>query len=460
MRYSGVVAIAASCVVPAVSVAQQRALMSSEIMLISPFNYVPAAGSGSQASGANSTSATEVDPNLPKRSPSQQRIADFYTAGDYQSAGTEGMALLAKEKPDDGLQLTIANSLAWTGRLKEAVPAYMGITQGEYANDAYVGLANILRWTGRDHQAAPIYQDVLANDPDNVAALQGLELANREMSPRTMFTLGGNQDSFDSRRRYGTLNHRWRTDDGSGIMELETSSIRDSIPTFEADQRDLTARYQALDLELKPSLELSLPSNTGNSIYGSGRIHFDEDRGTLEVGRVNWGRLAMNPNALAANLSATHIGGSEKREFNFGTVSGRVNYFDISDGNTLLTAGIHLASKWRPLGKNWKPFAGAETRSSKFAAPNYWSPSNGSGVAYGGLLGEWSSEDWMFYTSGQVGFGFYGDAGTSWSATGGGKTWLTRDIALGVNLWAMSSWRDAAQYRAQSANVSLEKLWR
>jgi hypothetical protein len=59
-----------------------------------------------------------------------------------------------------------------------------------------------------------------------------------------------------------------------------------------------------------------------------------------------------------------------------------------------------------------------------------------------------------------MGFGFYGDAGTSWSATGGGKTWLTRDIALGVNLWAMSSWRDAAQYRAQSANVSLEKLWR
>jgi hypothetical protein len=168
----------------------------------------------------------------------------------------------------------------------------------------------------------------------------------------------------------------------------------------------------------------------------------------------------MNPNALAANLSATHIGGSEKREFNFGTVSGKVNYFDISDGNTLLTAGIHLASKWRPLGKNWKPFAGAESRSSKFAAPNYWSPSNGSGVAYGGLLGEWSSEDWMFYTSGQVGFGFYGDAGTSWSATGGGKTWLTRDIALGVNLWALSSWRDAAQYRAQSANVSLEKLWR
>jgi hypothetical protein len=436
------------------------ALMSSEMMLISPFNYVPAAGSGPQASGSANSFESEVDPNLPKRTPPQQRIADFNTAGDYQSAGTEGMALLAKEKPDDALQLIIANSLAWTGRLKEAVPAYLGITQGEYANDAYVGLANILRWRGRDHQAAPIYQDVLANDPDNVGALQGLELANREMSPRTMFTLGGNQDSSDSRRRYGTLNHRWRTDDGSGIMELETSSIRDSLPTFEADQRDLTARYQALNLELKPSLELSLPSNTGGSIYGSGRIHFDEDRGTFEVGRVNWGRMAMNPNALAANLSATHIGGSERREFDFGTVSGRVNFFDISDGNTVLTAGVHLASKWRPLGKDWKPFAGAETRSSKFAAPNYWSPSNGAGVAYGGLIGEWSSEDWMFYVSGQMGFGFYGDAGTSWSASGGGKTWLTRDIALGINLWAMSSWRDAVQYRAQAASVSLEKLWR
>jgi tetratricopeptide (TPR) repeat protein len=440
--------------------AQQMALMSSEIMLISPFNYVPAGGSGSQTGGPTNPSASEVDPNQPKRTPPQQRIADFNTAGDYKSAGTEGMALLAKEKPDDGLQLIIANSLAWTGRLKEAVPAYLGITQGEYANDAYVGLANILRWQGRDHQAAPIYQNVLESDPENAGALQGLEMTGRELSPKTTLTLGGNQDSSDSKNRYGTLNHRWRTDDGAGIMELETSSLRYTLPTFEADQRDLTARYQALDLELKPSVELSLPTNTGNSIYGSGRIQFDEERATLEAGRVNWGRMSMNPNALAANLSATHVGGSLRRDFSVGTVSGKLDYFDVQDGNTVVTTNVHLASSWRPLGTRWKPFAGIATRSAKFSATNYWSPSNGSGSAYGGLGGEWSAEDWMFYVSGQMGFGIYGDAGTSWSASGGGKTWLTRDIALGINLWAMSSWRDAAQYRAQSASVSLEKLWR
>jgi hypothetical protein len=435
--------------------------MSSEIMLISPFSYLPAAGSGTQGGGASNSLASELDPNHPKRTPPQQRIADFNTAGDYQSAGTEGMALLAKEKPDDGLQLIIANSLAWTGRLNEAVPAYMGITQGEYANDAYVGLANILRWRGRDHQAAPIYQGVLTNDPENVGALQGLELAGRELAPKTTITFGANEDNSESRRRYGTLNHRWRTgENGAGIVELETSSIRDTLPGVEADQRDLTARYQAMDLELKPSVELSLPTNTNNSVYGSARIQFDEDRGTLEAGRVNWGRLAMNANALAANLSATHLGGSEKRTFDFGTVSGKVNFFDISDGNTILATNIHLTSSWRPFGNNWKPFAGVDTRNAKFASARYWSPSNGSGSAYGGLLGEWATEDWLLYVSGQMGFGFYGDAGTSWSAAGGGKTWLTRDIALGINLWAMAGWRDAATYRAQAANVTLEKLWR
>jgi hypothetical protein len=367
---------------------------------------------------------------------------------------------MAKEKPDDALQLIIANSLAWTSRLDDAVPAYLGLTQGDFANEAHVGLANILRWRGRDHLAAPMYKGVLAIDSNNADALQGLELAERELSPRTTITFGTAEDSQDSRRSFNTVNHRWRTDDGAGIMEIESSGIRDTLPTAEATQRDITLRYKALDLELKPSLELSLPSNTGNSIFASAGITFDEDRGSLDVGRVNWGRTASNANALAANLSATHIGGSEKRDFKFGTVTGRVHYFDVSDGNSILTTNLHLASSARPFGSHIKPFTGIETRGAKFGTANYWSPAQGSGSLYGGALAEWSADNWTLFASGQLGLPLYGDAGTSWSVSGGGKSWLTNNLALGINLWSMSSRRDGSEYRAQSANISLEKLWR
>ena len=101
-----------------------------------------------------------------------------------------------------------------------------------------------------------------------------------------------------------------------------------------------------------------------------------------------------------------------------------------------------------------------QTRDAKFSSPSYWSPEQGSGTLYAGLLGEWGSADWNFYASAQSGTGLYGDAGTSWSVSGGGKRWLSNDIALSMNFWSMASWRDNAAYRAQSATVSLEKLWR
>jgi hypothetical protein len=111
------------------------------------------------------------------------------------------------------------------------------------------------------------------------------------------------------------------------------------------------------------------------------------------------------------------------------------------------------------MGSHVKPFVGAETRTATFNTGNYWSPSNGSGTLYGGLLGEWGVADWSLYATGQLGMPFYGDAGTGWTVAAGGKRWLTSDIALSANLWAMSSWRDSATYRSQSANVTLEKLW-
>ncbi len=421
--------------------------------MLAPFKYIPPPSPGK---------SEEAQENRPKRNPDQQRIADLNAAGNYQAVGTEGLALLSKEKPDEALQLIIANSLAWTGRLKEAVLTYQGLTTGQYANDANVGLANIQRWRGRDEQAMPIYRRVLASEPGHAAALEGAALASRELSPRTQLSFGGSSDSSDMQRRSATINHRWRDGSGTNIMEVETSGVRDRLPTSQAEQQDVTLRYEGLNLPLKPSMELSMPTQADRTLYGSARIRFAQDeQASLTVGRVNWGRMASNANALALGLSASHIGMTVAHGFTFGSLQGRFNYYDISDNNQLLTTSLHLASAWRPIGSNFKPFIGMETRGAKFNTPNnYWSPAQGSGTLYAGLMGEWGSADWNFYASGQTGVRLYGDAGTSWSVSAGGKRWLSKDVALSMNLWSMASWRNNAAYRAQSASVNLEKLWR
>jgi hypothetical protein len=143
-----------------------------------------------------------------------------------------------------------------------------------------------------------------------------------------------------------------------------------------------------------------------------------------------------------------------------GTLTGRFDYYSISDANTEVTGGLNFNSAWRPLGTHFKPFAGVETRVAQYTTLNYWAPVNGSGTAYAGLTGEWGEADWNVSASAQLGTRLYGDAGNGWSVSAGGKLWLTSDVALNGNLWSMSSFRDNVAYKAQSLNLNLEKIWR
>ena len=439
---------------PGIELAQASTTHTSE-MFLTPYRYIAPAGA---TGGATKTDAEGG--NSPKRSAEQQRIVDLNTQGNYAVAGTEGLALLSKEKPDDPLQLIIANSLAWSGRLKEATTTYQRITDAELVDDANVGIANILRWQGRDELAAPIYRGILAVRADNKDALNGLELAERELVPRTTVTFGTAGDSSYADRRAVTLNHKWRDESGFNIYEVESSGIKDSLPGVGADQRDMTVRYQALGLELKPSLELSVANAPQSTVFGSLKLLFDDDRIQVDLGSVNWGKLANNANALLSNFSASHVGASAKRDTPLGNVAGRLDYYVISDTNTIFSSDIRLNSNLRPFGNNIKPFIGAETRKANFLSPNYWSPSEGAGSLYAGLLAEWGSDDWSLFASGQTGLGFYGEAGNSWSLSGGAKRWVSRNTALSLNVWSMSSSRLNSEYRAQAINIALEKLWR
>lgn len=407
--------------------------------------------------------ARAAEPAQTQRKPDEQRIVDLHAAGEYGQAGTEGLALLQREKPDEALQLIMANSLAWTGRTKDATAIYQGITEPEFVDDANVGIANILRWQGREHLAAPIFREILGRRPDHADAQTGLRLAERELVPRTSISFGGLRDSGDFARNAAIVNHRWRGDGGYTITEVELGAVRDTLPNVETRQRDVTLRYQDLAMELKPALELSLPQGDGSDksrLYGNLKLMFDQEQIRVTMGRVNWGRMVNNANALRQGIAATQLGANVRRELNVGELQGRLDYYNVSDGNSVWTGDLRLNGNMRPLGSKIRPYVGIEGRKARFNTPNYWSPVDGHGTAYVGLNGDWGADDWTLFATGQIGAPIYGEAGKSWSVAAGAKRWITDDLALSFNLWSMASVRAGTAYRAQSANMQLEKLWR
>lgn len=108
--------------------------------------------SGDLAAGTGARPTAPATPTA-ARSPAAQRIADLNDAEKYAQAGTEGLALLSAEKADDDIRLIIANSLAWTGRLNEAISVYQGLLDGRLSNEARIGMANAYRWSGRDRKS-------------------------------------------------------------------------------------------------------------------------------------------------------------------------------------------------------------------------------------------------------------------------------------------------------------------
>lgn len=438
----------------AVPLGQGVAQPAASPLVVEPYKYV------APPNALNDAAAKALQAAQDKRSAAAKRLVQLNAAGDYPGLASDGWAVMATEKLDDELLLMVGNSLAWTGRLEEGIFVYRQLAKSAYANEASVGLANVYRWQGKDELAMPLYKTALAANPNNADALEGMRLAERELAPRTTFSVGASKDNGDIQRRSASINHRWRDASGTRITELEIGAVRDSLRDSSATEQALTARYQDKNLFLKPTFELSTPTAADARLFGGVKLQLADGPVVLDVGRVNWGLIATNPNALNAQLSAAHVGLSAAQTFSLGALRVNSEFYDISDGNQIIASNLTFTPAWRPLGQHFKPYFGIESRAADFNTPNYWSPAQGSATLYGGVMAEWSAADWNLYASGQLGKRLSGEAGKSWSLSAGGKRWLARDISLNIGLWAMASMRDGSAYRAQSATVGVEKLWR
>jgi hypothetical protein len=412
---------------------------------LAPFQYVP-------SPKWKEPDATETA----NRTPAQLKIAELYKDGKYGQVAAEGMVLMTQEKVDDPLQLSIANSLAWSGKTKEAGQLYRILQAGKYKSEATLGLANVHRWQGRDHLALPMYKEILTTEPENKDAIEGLRLANRELQPRTTIVLGGLNDSAHVRIQSMKLNHRWADPSLANVWEIETGILRSKDLVNDISRPTLTVRYKAQETFLKPRLEMG---SDGRNLYGNLGVAVGELPILIDIGRINWGEVSSNPKALAAHLTAMRLSVQTSTTFSTGNLFARAEFNKISDGNTIAATALRFTPSWRPLGSHFKPILGIETRDSKLSKLEYWSPSTGYGTVYAGIAAEWQEPDWNLFASAQAGTRLYGEAGDSWSLSAGGKRWITKTWSVGFKLWAMSSQRNFQSYRAQSAYVTVEKLW-
>jgi tetratricopeptide (TPR) repeat protein len=400
------------------------------------------------------------DPEEIERDPTAQHIFDLYLKEDYAAVITQGLPLLSVYPKDGQLRLIIANCLSWnTTRYTQAIELYQSLLNGPYARDASLGLANSYRWSGRDDLALPLYKTLIAEEPESSDIQDGLVLAQRAMRPRTLFSIGRAGDTNNMRRNEAVVAHRWRSDSGNSIYEVELGGTNDSMPDLGINQRNATLRFQNLDLPFKPTFEVSRQTTPQQTTFGG--VHLElTDTTKLTVNRVNWGLLSFNVNAEAANLSASHVALASSQSGELGSIRGRVDYFGVSDGNTVLMSNLQFTPAWRPLGKHFKTFVGMQTRNQSDYSPLYWSPMNGGyGVWFAGVQAEWSNDTTDLYATAQAGNRLYGEGTRNWGLAAGGRKMLNSDLALGVKLSYYAGGQYGPTFSYASALVTIEKFW-
>jgi len=188
----------------------------------------------------------------------------------------------------------------------------------------------------------------------------------------------------------------------------------------------------------------------------------------VNVGRIDWGKQSFTGRAQATGLVADRYGIEGTYQVAWGELRGFVNHFKISQGdvpavlqynadNTVNNADLKLYTRWRPWGREIKPFIGTHLRYSDHTDPAYWSPEKYA-VGYVGLEAGWEDKYWTLAALGQFGFKLAGDASTAYIASIAAKRWLNDDWAIGMTAFTQGGTR-TANYRANGASITVEKLW-
>lgn len=430
------------------------------------------------ALGAQAPTASErpafgpgiLDPKFPVKPPDeavreklrQDRLAvpvlERYEAGDYAGAARLGTGVLASAPGAHELRYAVANSLAWTGHYDAALEHYRALAGTPYETRARVGMANVMRWRGRADLAEPIYSEALAREPANADARSGLALGGRDLRPALTGRISRMADNQDFRRNELELNYRQWTADRRWRYEVGVVGDRNDSPQRDWSARALHGSAWATKLPLSPRIDASLYDSDTRSaqVFGTLLLEPIQDRLRVRLGRVNWGRLAFN--AAADGLTAHMLGLLGETHLGIGALRGRIEGYDISDSNRVVDGELQLTPLWQPLPLGLAWFGGVYARDAEREDPRYWSPRPTYGLAFIGLQRGWYFDRSDVTVSLRRGFAFTDSARNSWSAGLNGRYWVSNDIAIGLEGWAVESPRPA-DYRIHQIAAFIQHLW-
>jgi len=253
------------------------------------------------------------------------------------------------------------------------------------------------------------------------------------------------------------VSHTFRLLDNTLIFGVDAMGGEDYNDAKRLDRREYGFRFEAVAAPLAPRISVWRQTDPVERTFGEARLQVTEWPLYVVAGRVNWGKLSFTVPALEQGLTANRYGVEGKYQLGVGEVRGYANTNDISDGNRVNNADVRLTTRWRPWGREIKPFVGVALRYSDHEDPDYWSPRR-YGLGYVGLEGEWDTLPWMVNAILQVGVGIIGDASTAYGGSIIARRWLTPDWAVGVNAYAQGGTR-TSNYRAAGVTFLVEKLW-
>jgi tetratricopeptide (TPR) repeat protein len=412
-----------------------------------------------------------LDPRLPPKplgpallEVAQQREAapalEHYAAGDYAGAAALGEEVLVRTPDSHALRLAVADSYAWTGRYDPALRHYKMLLGTSYESRARVGMAEVLRWQGRADTAEAQYLAALASEPQSDEARKGLALARRELRPALTLRFAETADNQHMRRHELAAVYRRWSDDRAWRFEVGALAERNRGPTQAWSAGMVSAALWGTRLPLHPRLDLSVYDSglRPARLFGGIELEPLPERLKLRLARVDWARLAFTEGAAVDGLTASSAGLQADAQFAGGTLRGRLDAYDISDGNRVADGELQATPAWQPLPARLVWFGGLYGRNEEREDPRYWSPRPLYGLALLGLQRSWSLEHTDVSASARRGFPVTGSARTSWSAGINARHWLRGDVAVGLDAWVAQVPRPE-EYRMRQVAAFVQHVW-
>lgn len=406
---------------------------------------------------------SETAPSSTGAQSAPQAAIAAYLAGRNAEAARLGLVALEQDPNNHDLRLKTANALAWTSQFPEALRQYGALLKTPFQDEATLGLANVNLWNGHAQLAVPLYTSLLAANPAYTEAKDGLGKAKNMLRPRTEIRTFTLKDSENSERDLLGISHQWRSDDMQRVFEVsfEGGSESRGIQVPDLKPRDVAFAVEDFGLPLSPKLKIELQDSPVQKSFAVLGVKLADDAISIEVGSVNWTKVAFAPLSLRDGLAANKLGISGRYNASIGHVSGTFTRYAISDGNVIQTAAAEFWPSWQPLpaSSGVKVYTGLFTYRADRNDDRYWSPVAGHSIAFiGAAYGVWE-EKYEIFAGIKRGFLIGGEGTGNTHISMGGKRWLSKDWALRGEAFFLDSDPSGDGYRSPSLMVALQRYW-